>query len=586
MDDSLKDQMLRARTYNAWQLLKLYWQSSERRSAYLFSLVIIILTITLVGFAVIFNYWFNYFYNALQEYNKTEAIRLLVIFCIIAAFYIITAVYRYYISTLFGLRWRRWLTHQFVNRWLQNRGYYYLENFDEKTDNPDQRIQEDVNAIVNDSINLAIGIITAITTVIGFLYILWQLSGILTIPLGRWGTLHIPGYLVWVSVVYSFAGSLLTFKIGRPLIGLNFEQQRREANFRFAAVDLRKQSENVALYRGEAHQKGILNDLFGKVLSNWYFIILRQKLLLWFTAGYNQLAVILPLIVALPNYFGKVFMLGGLIQTLKAFDQVQDSFSFLINAYTQIAQWRATTQRLTTFVNHLYDIEHRVEKENHLRLAEHSTNSITTNKVFISTPLGEPLLENINEAFVHGNHYLIKGPSGVGKSTFIRTIAGIWPFAAGNITLPEKQQIMYIPQKPYMPIGTLAEAILFPDRHKPELDDQIKTVLRQCRLEKFISRIHEATSWSEQMSPGEQQRVGFARVLLNKPDWVFLDESTSMLDLANETYLYQLVHRQLPNCSIVSVGHRPSLEEFHSHVIDMEKYTPKSTYKEAKDGSA
>lgn len=571
--DRYNGQLLQSRHYTAWQLIKLYWQSDQRFPAYLFFAIVMIMTISLVGFDVVFNYWYNYFYNALQAYDKHGVVRLLVIFFALAAFYIVLAVYRYYISQLFGLRWRRWLTNQFVARWLQRRSYYLLENFDEKTDNPDQRIQEDVGSLISYSIDLSMGLIAAITTFLAFIYILWDLSGELDIPLGSWGTIHIPGYLVWVGVIYALIGTYITFKIGRPLVPLNFEQQRREADFRFAAMELRSHAEPVALYRGEAHQRGVLDRLFGRVLDNWYLIILRQKVLLWFTAGYNQVSVILPLMVALPNYFDKVFLLGGLIQSLRAFASVQDSLSFIVTSYPRIAEWQAIAQRLTTFVNHMSDAEQQAEKENHIKHGKHAVNTIVVKQLTINTPRGELLLENVTADFVHGSHYLIKGPSGIGKSTFVRTMAGIWPYASGEIIFPETQRIMYLPQKPYMPIGTLAEAILYPDHSQEELKSQLKDILKLCRLESFIPRLYETAAWSEQLSPGEQQRIAFARVFLHKPDWAFMDESTSMLDLANEEYLYALLKTQLPGCSIVSVGHRPSLDVHHTHTIEMEKFS-------------
>lgn len=570
--DQPDEQFLDSRHYTAWQLIKAYWQSKERVSAYLFFISIMVMTIILVGFDVVFNYWYNYFYNALQEYNVHEAVRLLVIFTILATFYIVLQVYRYYISQFFGLRWRRWLTNQLVGRWLQKRAYYYLETFDEHTDNPDQRIQEDAGLLVSNSIDLSVGLVSAVTTFPAFLYILWTLSGVLVIPLGPYGSITIHGYLVWAGLIYNLIGTLLTFKIGRPLVALNFEQQRREATFRYSAIDLRTHAEHVALYRGEHHQKSILHRLFGGVLENFYAIILRQKKLLWFTGGFNQAAVLLPLIVALPNYFGRVFLLGGLMQSIRAFGSVQDSLSFLVNAFTQIAQWRAINQRLTTFLSHLEDVEERAHKADQVHVRQHVRNSIEANKVSIRLPKGESLLDNISQQFIHGHNYVIKGPSGVGKSTFVRALAGIWPYASGEIVFPQDRKIMYLPQKAYMPIGTLAEAIMFPDQHHPDLEKQLPEVLHDCHLDNLIPRLKEISHWSEQLSPGEQQRVAFARVLLHKPDWVFMDESTSMLDMANEEHLYTLLKKKLPHCSIVSVGHHPSVDAFHEHVIDMKEY--------------
>src|SRR3990167_11413049 len=342
-------QQLTLRPYTAWQLITAYWRSERRWFAYTFFAMVVVMTVAIVGMNVVFNYWMNHFYDALQDYDKISVFDLLKIFFFLASIYIVLAVYRYYLSQYLELYWRRWLTEQFVSCWLSKRSYYYLENFDKQTDNPDQRIQEDIGALVVSSLSLFTGLLSSVTTFCGFIFVLWSLSGMLSIPLGKWGTLHVPGYLVWVSVLYAAAGTYFTVKIGKSLIGLTFEQQRREATFRFAAVDLRTHAENIALYRGEEQQKLLLGRLFNKVLENWYLIILRQKLLLWFTAGYNQISVALPLLVALPNYFNKVFLLGGLFQTIGAFAQIQDALSFLINAYPQIAQWRAVVQLLTTF---------------------------------------------------------------------------------------------------------------------------------------------------------------------------------------------------------------------------------------------
>lgn len=563
---------LQRKPYTAAQLLKAYWQSNYRKSAYAFLISVIIMSMMLVAMDVIFTSWYNYFYDALQDYDRRGAFDLILVFIFIAGVNIILAVYRYYLQNFLGLRWRRWLTGQFINRWLENRSYYYLEDFNDTTDNPDQRIQEDINSLVNISLSLLIGMLSAVVTIFAFIFVLWKLSGTLTLPLGSLGTLHIPGYLVWVAILYAIVGTTLTFKIGSPLVMLNFEQQRREANFRFAAIDLRSHAEHVALYRGESHQKTILNKIFSGVLDNWYAIILRQKLLLWFTAGYNQASVILPLMVALPNYFNKVFKLGGLIQSLSAFTKIQEALSFIVNAYTMIAEWQAVMRRLLTFLNRIYEVENEASDNNHFVYSETPQNKIFAKNLAIFTPNGEKLFDNINQEFVHGEHYWVKGNSGLGKSTFVRVLAGIWPYGSGVVTLPQGRDIMYIPQRSYMPLGSLQEALLFPDNVLPVSENELKQLLRECDLPNLVNELQHVTIWSEHLSPGELQRIAFVRVLLHKPDWVFLDESTSALDLAHEQQLYRLLRERLPKCSIVSIGHRPSLEEFHDHQVDLTVY--------------
>jgi len=566
------DQHLQAQPYTTWQLIKIFWQSEHRLIAYSSLVFVLIMTMAIVGLEVAFNNWYNYFYDALQDYDKHGAIDLLIMFVFIATVYIVFSVYRYYVTQMLGLRWRRWLTEQFVGRWLNKKSYYYLENFEEHTDNPDQRIQEDIGALVSSTLDLVVGFISSVTTILAFIYILWTLSGPMAIHIGS-HQFHIPGYLVWVSVIYALAGTYFTYYIGRPLVGLNFEQQRREADFRFAAVDLRTHSENIALYRGERHQKNVLDNFLYRFLDNWYVIILRQKLLLWFTAGYNQVSVILPLIVAIPNYFNKVFKLGGLIQTLQAFRMIQDSLSFIVNSYPRIAEWQAISRRLITFINHMYEAEQQAIASNHFIYHQLLQDKIITKNVTLFLPNKTLLLENINQEFIHGKNYLLIGASGIGKSTYVRAIAGIWPYGSGEISLPASTSIMYIPQKSYMPIGTLASALLFPNAAHTAPEILLKKLLTDCGLPHLTERLHYVTAWSEQLSPGELQRVAFVRILLQKPKWVFMDESTSSLDLNYEEMLYQLLKKELPSCSIITVGHRPSLAAFHDEKINMAVYS-------------
>ncbi|HSW71631.1 MAG TPA: ABC transporter ATP-binding protein/permease, partial [Gammaproteobacteria bacterium] len=509
---------LQSKKYTIWTLLAAYWRSESRLFAYLLLGLIILMTVSLVAMEVLFNYWYNYFYNALQAYDKQGAISLLLVFMFLASVFIVISVYRFFAAQFFGLRWRQWMTQQFIKRWLEKRSYYYLENFEVNTDNPDQRIQEDAGAIVTISLDLLVGLVGSITTFFAFIYILWTLSGVINLHLGHF-TLAIPGYLVWVAIIYSIVGTYLTFKIGRPLVGLNFEQQRREASFRFSAIDLRTHAEHIALYRGEKDEKNILHQYFGRVLENWYQIILRQKLLLWFTSGYNQMSVFLPLLVVLPNYFNKVFLLGGLMQSLRAFTSIQEALSFLIGSFTTIAQWRAVAKRLLTFLNHMAEIEARAVSQNKLTYEKLPNNEIIVRNVSLKTPTGDSLLQNINEKFKSGGHYLLKGSSGIGKSTFIRVLAGIWPFGEGSIELPENKFIFYLPQKPYVPLGTLKEALLFPHTELSSTmpDEVFHQALEDCHLPQLIPQLNKVVKWAELLSPGELQRISFARILLHKP---------------------------------------------------------------------
>jgi putative ATP-binding cassette transporter len=564
---------LTARPYTGWQLLQIYWLSKDSIFAAIALFTLLLMTFFLVEMDVLFTTWYNHFYDALQDYQRQTAYDLIWIFLFMAAVYIVVGVYRYYLQQLLGLRWRRWMTEEFLDRWLEKRSYYYLENFSENTDNPDQRIQEDIGTMVMGALSLFIGIVSACITIVFFIFVLWGLSGTIDVSLGHFGVWHVPGYLVWVGILYSIIGTWVAFKIGYPLVSLNFEQQRREANFRFAAIDLRAHSENIALYRAEPDQNTALKGIFSGVLGNWYNIILRQKLLLWFTQSYNQIAVVLPLAVVFPRYFTKVIKLGGLIQALNAFGRLQDALAFFVNSYTIIAEWQAMMRRLITFLKHMYDVEEDAQAHNHFVFVKEEKNQIEVKNVSINTPKSEPLLSQVNISLEHGKNYIIKGESGIGKSTLVRTIAGIWPFGSGEIGKPEGHRVLFLPQRPYMPLGTLRDALLFPDRTMAVSDDVLRELLTACDLPELLGSLHETAFWSSRLSPGELQRITFIRILLQKPDWVFLDEITSSLDLRREKMLYELLRARLPHCSLVSVGHRPSLDAFHDVQIHLEQWS-------------
>lgn len=560
--------LLFGKSIGFWRLLFLYWRSSEKKSAWVSLILISILILVVVGFSIAFSYWNNYFYTALQAYQKNKVFQLLGGFAILALFYIIFEVLRLFVMQTFLLRWRNWLTQQLMTRWISRRTYYYLENIDQKTDNPDQRIQEDAQALVGSALSIYSGLLNAVMTLAGFLFVLWELSGNFSISFGSLGNYVIHGYLIWVALFYSAIGTWLAIKIGRPLVGLNFEQQKREANFRYAAIYLRTHADHVALYRGERREGDKLKGLFASVLQNAYDIVYRQMKLLSFTSGFGQLAVFLPLMVALPNYFNKVFLFGGLIQMLTAFDKVQTSFSFIVNAYADIANWQAVVKRLSSFVNHMNDIDARLIQHPKLTVVQGKDNHLLIQNLTVYRPSGEPLLKNIHLNLVGGKHYLFRGASGLGKSTVVRAIADLWAFSKGQIILPN-QKIFYLPQKPYMPIGSLRQAIVFPAMDSAPFDADLVNWLSVCDLSHLIKVLDCENNWAEQLSLGEQQRIGFVRALLHKPSWIFLDESTSQLDSDNEKKMYGLLKQYLPHSTWVSIAHRESLISMHDEVIDL-----------------
>ncbi|HYT95695.1 MAG TPA: ABC transporter ATP-binding protein/permease [Casimicrobiaceae bacterium] len=363
-------------------------------------------------------------------------------------------------------------------------------------------------------------------------------------------------------------GTWLTHRIGGPLIGLNFDQQRFEADFRFALVRLRENTEPVALYRGEDAEKTALRNRFGAIVANWWAIMKRQKRLTWFTSGYNQAAVVFPVLAAAPRYFSGAVQLGGLMQTAQAFGQVQSALSWFVAAYATLAQWKATVDRLTGFHAAIIAAKTRAPALGITRIS-HTADSVDLREVTVSLPDGERLVCNIDVSLRPGERWLIAGPTGTGKSTLVRAIAGIWRFGHGSIEVPERARMLFLPQRAYLPIGSLRDALCYPSASATFDDGELGEVLDACGLSYFFGRLNESANWALLLSPGEQQRLAFARALLQRPDWLFLDEATSALDEASEGRLYRLLRERLPNAALVSVGHRSTLAAFHEHRLDL-----------------
>lgn len=548
-----------------WKITKGYWVSEEKWRAGLLLGVIVSLNLGHVYILVLLNEWNNTFYNTLQNYDKDGFVSALGTFSILATCYIIVAVYELYMQQLLEIKWRRWLTQEYLQNWLYKRSYYQMQLLNSSADNPDQRISEDLKLFVNLSLRLSLGLLKATVTLCSFVVILWNLSGALSLPIGG-HEVSIPGYMVWVAIIYSAVGTWLTTKIGQPLVGLNFSQQRYEADFRFSLMRLRENSESVALYGGEQQEQVNLLTRFHMVVTNFKQLMLRQKKLTWFTSGYSQIAIIFPLVVAAPRYFSNQIPLGGLIQTSSAFGRVQDALSFFVDSYALFAEWQAVINRLTGFSNSMNAAQSISDQES-IKVSYDAGTSVAVLQLGITLPNGQQLLENLNLTIKQGDSLLIMGPSGCGKSTLMRTLAGIWPFGQGVITIPEGQSLLFLPQKSYLPLGTLRESVLYP--YKPDFttDENISRVMKLCKLDDFIHKLDDTEDWSHILSLGEQQKIAFVRAILQQPNWLFLDEATSAIDESTEAELYKLVRTHLKNTAMISVGHRRTLLDYHERKL-------------------
>lgn len=560
---------------DVWLLTKSYWQSEEKKKACFLLACILALTLGIVYMLVLLNQWNNSFYSALQNYETEKIFDELIHFSWLAAIYIVLAVYSYYLQQMLILNWRRWLTVRFLDIWLKNKTYYNLQMFGKDTDNPDQRISEDVRLFVEMTLSFTIGIIKSLCTFASFVFILYKMSGPLSFTVFG-TTLTIQGYLFWAALIYSIIGTYITHLVGRKLVQLNFVQQRYEADFRFSMIRLRESAESVAFYRGEQQEAGVFKNRFKLLLDNFWRLVNKQKQLVWLNSGYSQIAIIFPFVAAMNRYLNREFTLGGLMQVSNAFGYVQSSLSYFIDMYTAIAQWQAVVMRLTYFGNHMQEVAQDADRFHLERFA--TSKKVSADAMQVNLPDGTPLLEKITFSLNQGENVLIKGISGSGKSTLLRAIAGIWPFVEGKINLPERDQLMFIPQKPYIPLGTLREALLYPGS-KPVSDNELRLLLVRCQIGYLQDKLDLTADWSHVLSVGEQQRLAFVRAHIQQPIWLFLDEATSALDEETEAKMYSLLAEFLPMTTVVSVGHRSTLNKYHQKVLRLDK-TEKRVYLE------
>jgi vitamin B12/bleomycin/antimicrobial peptide transport system ATP-binding/permease protein len=577
---------IRSTLATVWRIAAPYFRSEDKWAGRGLLVAVIAIELALVADDVLVNQWRNRFYNALQEKNWDGFVREIIIFTVLASASVVLSVYQLYLNQWLQIRWRNWMTTKYLGEWLQGPNHYRMQLQGDAADNPDQRVSDDVKLFVDRTLNIGVTLLSSIVTLFSFVIILWGLSA--AAPLHAFGIdFAIPGYLVWGALIYAIFGTALAQWIGSPLVNLDFQQQRLEADFRFSLVRVRENSEQIALLRGEPAERQRLSERFGRVVGNWYAIMSRTKRLTAFTSSYAQAAVVFPLILVAPAYFASKIQFGAVFQTTEAFGSVQSALSFFVSTYRSLAEWRAVVARLDGFETAVSSAATLASSADSIKMASSTEgDEIDLQQLLVRLPNGTPLVSADRLSLRTSERTLVTGPSGAGKSTLFRAIAGIWPFGNGSIAIPANATLMMLPQRPYFPIGALQAAIVYPAEADAFSSAQVRDALIAVGLPQLATRLEEEAHWNRMLSLGEQQRLGLARALLHRPQYLFLDEATASLDEPSEAALYGLLEEKLPATTIVSIGHRSTLMAFHQRnvvlVRDGDQFALQSQSEDAK----
>ncbi|MBO4300520.1 MAG: ABC transporter ATP-binding protein/permease [Desulfovibrio sp.] len=540
-----------------WSIFRGYWISEKKWEAWGLMAIAVALTVAQAWLLVLFNRWQKPFFDMFDHKDFSMFWSYTLEFVLIAFSFILAAAYGVFVQRTLRIRWRIWLTRKYLRQWMGNQAYYRLQVLGSDADNPDQRISEDVGDFVKLTLELMLGFLRKMTILVAFYSILWNLSGVLTFQVGK-AVFALHGYMFWVSLLYAVVGTYCAHAVGGKLIPLNFSQQKYEADFRFSMMRVRENSESIAFYGGESMEMEGFRTYFRNCVRNYLQLIRRHKLLSLYTNTYGQTAFVIPILMAAPRLFSGGFLIGDFMQLQNAFLRVQDALSFFVDSYATLASLASVIRRLGLFTRHMEET-HAVN--NGVQKVEGKAGRFRTAGLHVQLPDGRSLLRNCSLDLERGQRLLVTGPSGCGKSTFLRTISGIWPFGSGEVETCGEESCLFLPQRPYLPLGTLRRAVCYPLPNAP--DDRLSEALRLVQMQGVIPRLDERDDWSRILSLGEQLRIAFARVLLVRPRWIFLDEATSALDEQREKDMYELLRRELPDAAIVSVGHRSTLFPLH-----------------------
>ena len=541
-----------------WMFAGGYLSPKRSIKPLLFFVLIVTLTLFSVRLSLVHSTWYNNMYTALQEFNQTVFWEQMILFCFIAGFSVAAALISYYLNQRFSINWIEWLNTELLEKWMDKRAYYKSQYIGNNLDNPDQRIQQDIQSYVKTTLSLSTGVIDAVTSMISYTILLWGLAGPMTL-LG----IEIPRAMVYLVFAYVIFTTLIAFWLGKPLIRLNFANEKLNANYRYSLIRVKEYAESIAFYAGEKVEKSRLYKQFRAVIDNMWDIVFRTLKFSGFNLVVSQISVVFPLLIQVSRYFEKQIKLGDLMQTLQVFGKLHSNLSFFRNTYDSFAEYKATLDRLTGFH---YSVE-AAQKQSKTDITDHPTDVIFQH-LSVKSPMGKILIKDLNLTLTQGHSLLIQGQSGVGKTTLLRTIAGLWSYAEGKIFCPQ-HNTLFLSQRPYLPQGNLLTALYYPDTTENVDLAKITRVLEQVQLAHLQDRLEQEQDWSRILSLGEQQRLAFARLLLHKPKVAFLDEASASLDEGMEYAMYRLVREELPNTTIISVGHRSTLVPLHQQQLEL-----------------